>query len=156
VEGDLVEVVAAVHRDDRVDAHAVAAQVDEELGEAGVAVRRVQWGGAGQGEEAVRHVPAGGPGLAAVELPAAIDLRRLRTDAGQVGAGLRLRHADAEAELTGRDLGREGLLLLLRAEAQQRGGDLAAGDPLGGAGRAPGQQLLRDREALHARAAVTA
>src|SRR3546814_12403725 len=70
----------------------------------------------------------GGPDFTAVDLPAAIDLFAARLQRGEVGAGFRLAHADAEIAFSGRDAGEVVALLLLAAEFQHHRTALAVGD----------------------------
>ena len=65
-------------------------------------VRVVRGRGAGQREERVRAVRAGGPHLGAGELPAAVDPLRPGAHAREVGARVGLAHPDAEVDLAAR------------------------------------------------------
>ncbi len=121
-----------------------------------VPVGRVERRGAGEREERVGLVRAGGPHLGAGEPPAAVDPLGAGADAREVGARVGLAHPDAEDDLAAADPGQERLLLLLGAVAQQRRADLALGDPVGRDGRTDDEQLLGDDEALEVGAALAA
>ena len=69
-------------------------------------------------------------------------------DRGEVGARVRLAHADGEIALPGGDARQDRAPLLLRAVAQQQRPGLAVGDPVGGAGRAGRHHLLGDDVAV--------
>src|SRR3546814_6843793 len=84
----------------------------------------------------------GGPDFTAVDLPAAIDLFAARLQRGEVGAGFRLAHADAEIAFSGRDAGEVVALLLLAAEFQHHRTALAVGDPVRADGNGCSQQFL--------------
>lgn len=111
-------------------------------------VRGVERFGAAQRDEGLRVLGPGGPHLGPGDPPAAVDLNALGADTGQVGAGVRFGHADAEAALAGGDAGQVHVLLLLGTVAKQGRGDLSVGDPLRGDGGAHGEQFLGDDEAL--------
>src|SRR5690606_18837449 len=93
VEVDLAEVAAAGHVDDGLDGDPRRAHVDDELGEplVGPGVR------VGPGDEVapVGRRGAGGPDLLAVDDPVVAVAHGPGADAGDVGAGVRLAHADA-------------------------------------------------------------
>src|SRR5262249_7374508 len=96
------------------------------------------------------------PHLGAVDEIAAVRARRARANGRQVGARVRLAHADRERELAADDAGQDLLTLRLRAEAEQQRAALAIGHPVRAHGRAGGEHLLHDDVALEKGALVAA
>ncbi|MNJ21628.1 hypothetical protein D3C77_159840 [compost metagenome] len=76
--------------------------------------------GADQAEDPVGLVGVGGPDLLAVDDPVVAAILGAGLDRGEVGPGARLGIALAPADLAAHDGRQETLLLLLRAEGQQR------------------------------------
>ena len=90
----------------RADVDAGRLQRQQELRCAGVTVRFLLalCGHLAEQDGVVGAMRVGGPQLAAVDLVAAIHLHRAGARAGEVGAGVRLAHADAEGQFAGGDL----------------------------------------------------
>src|SRR5438093_12463655 len=95
-----------------------------------------------------------GPDLGAVDPVPPADLLRPRADGSEVGARVRLAHADGEGQLAARDPRQEALALLLGAEAQQERTALPVGDPMRGDGSPGRQHLLEHHVPLQGRALV--
>src|SRR5688500_16611985 len=129
--------------------------VVEELREAAVPVL-AGVAGAHQCDEVVHEVLVGGPDLRAVDDPAAVDLYALGAHGGEVGARLRLAHADAEEARAGADAGEDVALGALAAMAQDLRPRLPVGDPMRTTGSAGGEHLGGDDEAREARQALPA
>ena len=70
------------------------------------------------------------PNFLSVDLPAALDLRCARAHRSEIGARIRLAHADREEDLAAHDARQEGRPLRLGAEAQQQRPALPVGDPV--------------------------
>ena len=75
---------------------------------------------------------------------------------GEVGAGLRLAHADAEEDFAAADARQDGALLRLAAVAQDQRRALPLGDPVRRDRRAAREQLLDQHEARERVAAAAA
>ncbi len=148
--------VRAVHRDDGADLDAGAAQVDDELAEAGVPVLRVHRRGADQRDERMRQVRPDVQTLVPdSDQPPSTRSARVRTLARsepESGSLIPMR----EETLPAHDPRQELRLLFFRTVFEQRGHDLPVGDPVRGDGRAGGQQFLGDDEPLQERAPVPA
>ena len=129
---------------DGADRDALRPQRHDELRQAVVALRRRV--GPGQDVDVVGVVGQAGPDLVAGDAPARVARHRPGADAGQVAAGLRLRHADAVGDLAGQDLGQVPLLLGLGAVGQDRRPHLPVGEPVGGQRRPRRQQQLGHAE----------
>ena len=102
--------------------------------------------GAEQAEEVGAERPPGGPRLLAVQHPAAVDPLGLRTDGGEVGAGVGFGPALAPQVLGCGHAGEDVVLLLLVPEREDGGReqeDAVLGDPLRAAG--PVVLLLEDQ-----------
>ena len=142
----------------RADVDAGSLQVQQELGGAGVAVGFLVAvaGHLAEQDGVVGAMGVRGPQLAAVDPVAAIDLHRPGAGAGEVGAGVRLAHADAEGQFAGGDFRAEELLLLLGAEAQDIGTALAVAGVVGGQRRAGGEHFLDQHVAFEGAAFVAA
>ena len=84
--------------------------------------------GAASEPHVVGLVGATGEHLVAVDHPLIAVEDRPRAQRRQVGAGLRFRVADGEVDLAGEDPGQEERLLLVAAEAHDRGPDRVEGD----------------------------
>ena len=141
-EGHLVEVVCAVHRQDRADGHPWRVGRHDELAEPGVAMGRIQRAGAGQHDELMGQVSAAGPHLGPVEHPPIGALGGSGRHGGQIGARAVLAHPDGRVQPALRDAGQQSAALLLGAVRHQPWGDLAVGDPVCRDGGAAGEQLL--------------
>ncbi|MNZ67703.1 hypothetical protein D3C78_859580 [compost metagenome] len=154
-EEHFVEVMLADHVVDRSDGNARRLQVDDQLGQAGMAILLVLRAGAQQGHQVVRAVSAGGPDLLAVHTPATLYLLGAGAYRGQVGTDIRFRETDSDEYLTaghaGADLRREHV----RGELHEQRCALALGDPVGLYRRARGEQFFQHHVALQ-RAALMA
>src|SRR5207247_1258234 len=150
-EVDLVEVMLAGEVDDRPDGDALrVAQIDEELCQTLVLLVRHDL----RAEERDRVVGEMGvrrPYLGAVDEVAALGLRRARADGGQIGARIRLAHADGEGQLATNDPRQDALPLFLDAEAQKEWATLPVRNPVSADGRAGGEHLLHIVVELEAR-----
>lgn len=104
----LVEVVLAGHQADGADRQARGGQLDEQLGQAAVAVA-VGPGRAHEHDQEVAVVGPAGPELGAGHPPAAVDPHRPGADGRQVGPGVGLAHPDGDEAVAGRDAGRNVL-----------------------------------------------
>ncbi|MCY1431249.1 hypothetical protein D9M71_472130 [compost metagenome] len=156
VQEHLVEVVFAEHVVDRPHGDARGFHVDQELREAGVAVLLVARGGAQQGDHVVVALGAGGPDLLAGDAPAAVDLLGAGAHGGEVGADVRLAHADAAVDLAAGDAGADLRRQVVRRELHQQRAALAFGDPVGIHRRARGQQFFQHHVALQGAALMAA
>ena len=155
VENHLVEVGVTGQVADRLHLHTGEAEIDDELGQAFAAILRAS-GSAHQGDHVVAVVGHGGPDLAPLEVPALLVAGSSGLHTGQVGAGGRLAHANAEVEFAAADGGYVLLALGLGAELEDQRCALAVGDPVGGHRCALGQQLLDHNEAGEGVAATAA
>ena len=99
---------------------------------------------------------ARGPDLLAVDDPVAPVRCRPGAQRRDVGTGVGFAHADAPRGGAGDDVGQPAAPLLRRAELQQRGADLAVGEPRGGDRRALGDERLEHDEPLERAAAAAA
>src|SRR5204863_5993064 len=114
VEPDLVDLVLAVHGDDRPHRDAWALHVDEQEADAGLRLAVAR--GAHEAEDPVAVLAERGPGLLAVDdvlvaAPLCLGLQR-----SEVGARAGLAVALAPPDFAALDAGQEALLLLGRAE----------------------------------------
>src|SRR5215470_18905443 len=143
-EVHLVEVMLAGEVDDRPDRDALGvAQIDEELREPLVLLVWYHFGSE-QRDGVVGQVRVRSPHLGAVDEIAAVAPRRARANGRQVGARVRLAHADGERELAADDAGQDFLSLRFRSEPNQQRAALPIGHPVRAHGRARGQHLLHD------------
>ena len=156
VEHDLVEIVLAGHLDDRIDGDARRLHVDEELREAVAAVLLGRRRSAEQAEHVVGDVRVAGPDLRAVDLPAAVDLGRLGLGGEQVGAGVRLAHADDEAQFAAADARQNVLLDVFGRVFEQDRSALPVGDEVQAHRRIGDSDFLGDDVALEEIALVAA
>src|SRR2546427_4602878 len=142
--------------DDRPDGDALrVAQIDEELCQPLVLLVRHDL----RAEERDRVVGEMGvrrPYLGAVDEVAALGLRRARADGGQIGARIRLAHADGEGQLAANDPRQNALPLCLGSEAQKEWATLPVRNPVSADGRAGGEHLLHHHVALEEGALVAA
>ena len=102
-EHHLVETGLSGHLIDRVYRDTRCFHVDQELRQSVAAVFFGRRRGAKQSKHVVCDLRAGGPDLAAVNAPAAVDLRCLGLGREQVGARARLAHADRETQVAAAD-----------------------------------------------------
>ena len=117
--------------------------------------------GAEQRDHVMRRVRVRGPELGAVDAVAALDLLGLCARRREVGARIRLRHADAEKAFAPRHLRQDQLPLFFGAEAQQQRPGLPVADPVRADRRTGGQHFLKHHIAVegadaHARHIVSA
>jgi len=131
---------------DRAHRHSRQREVDNELRQAFLPILRLARR-AHQGDHVVAVLRVGGPYLAAVQTPAAFAARGPRANAGEVGAGIGLAHADAKEGFGATNFGQIELALRLRAELEDQGPALAVGDPVRGNRGAGGQQFFHQNEA---------
>ena len=138
VQLDLVELGLAGRLHERVHAHAVGVHVDDERGDALLALRRIGIG-AGQAQAPVGELRVGGPDLAARDAIPTLVAYGTGGQRRQIAAGIGLAEQLAP-QLAGReDPGQEALLLLGRPVRQEGGPhqvDADAADELGGPARA--------------------
>ena len=156
LEHDLVEIVLAGELIDRVHRDARRLHVDEELGQPVAAVLLRRRRGAEQGDHVVGDVRVAGPDLGAVDQPAAFRLRRLGLRGEQVGAGVRLAHADREAHLAAADARQDVHLHVLGRVFHQDRAALAVGDEVQAHRRIGDAELLGHHVALEEAALVPA
>lgn len=134
-------------------------QIDNELRQALIAVLR-RAGGAHQRDHVMAMLGVGGPDLAPRKRPAAVcTARGPRPHAGQVRAGIRFAHADAEEGFAAANARQIEAALRLAAELADLGTALPIGDPVGRHRRPGAQQLLDQdeaRERVHLGAAIRA
>src|SRR5690606_1096636 len=109
-----------------------------------------------QRDHVMTEMGAARPDLAAVHDPAAVDFLRCRAKRREVGAGIRLAHADSEIALAPGDPRQDLLALLLGSEAEQQGAALPIRAPVHRAGCTCGQQSLRPDMAIKCGALVPA
>ena len=117
---------------------------------------RVERIGAHQRDRVMRLVRVARPHLRAGHLVAAADRDRAGADRGQIGAGIRLAHADREKDFAAADAGQKILALLVAAVAQQERPALPVGDPVAADRRAGCEQFLGDRIAFEKAALAAA
>ena len=142
--------------DDRLDADAGRAQLEQELAEAGVPVLLVERAGAHERDHQLAVLRVAGPDLLAVDAPAAVrQFLGARAHRRQVRSGAGLRHADATQDLAARHAGQIVPALLLRAIAQQVRSRLAIRDPMR-ADRRTGREQLFEQHVAFERAALVA
>ena len=130
-------------------------QVDDHLRQALVPVLR-RAAGAQQRDHVVRAVGVGGPQLLALEQPAVRIARGARAQPRQIGAALRLAHADAEEDISLADARQEEVELRGRAVLENQRPALPVGDPVRRHRRAAAQQLFGQHEAVKGVLAATA
>ncbi|MNQ90428.1 hypothetical protein D3C85_1057700 [compost metagenome] len=150
-----IEVVLADHVVDRANRDAGSLQVDQQLRQPRVTVAFILRPGAQQGDHVLAAVGAGGPDLAAVDYPAAIDLGRTGTHRGEVRADIRLTHADADHQLTASNGRQKARGQHLRRKLHQQRPGLAFGDPVRIHRRAGRQQLFQHHITLQGAAFVS-
>ena len=148
VEHHLVEIGVAGEIPDRTHLDARRVHRDEELGQAVAAV--VGGGGrsAQKRDHVVRAVRVARPDLAPVDLPPAVYRLRPALRGVEVGARVRLAHADAEVALAGHDARQDRVPHRLAAVAHEHRAALPVRDPVRPHRRARRQQLLGDHVAL--------
>jgi hypothetical protein len=113
---------------DRIHRNPRRPHVDQELRQAMTAVLLGRGRGAEQADHVVGDVRIAGPDFCAVDQPAAVRLRRFRLRREQVGAGIRLAHADREAHLAAADARQYVHLDVLGRVLHQDRTALAVGD----------------------------
>ena len=112
--------------------------------------------GAEQAEHVVGDVRVAGPDLGAVDLPAAVDLGRLGLGGEQIGAGIRLAHADDEAQFAAADARQNVLLDVFGRVFEQDRPALPVGDEVQAHRRIGDAHFLRDDKTLKETALVAA
>ena len=127
-EDDLVELVLAGDLADRVHLDARLLHLDQKLGQAVTAVFLGRLRRPEDRDHVVGDMRRRGPDLGAVDEIAAVGLGRARLRGEQVGAGVRLAHADRKADLAAADARQDVHLDVFRGVFQQHRPALAVGD----------------------------
>jgi hypothetical protein len=142
--------------DDRLDANAGRAQLEQELTQARVPILLVERARAHQRDHQLALPGVAGPDLLAVDAPATIrQLLRASAHRRQVRSRARLRHADATKNLAARHARQIFLALLFRAVTQQVRSRLAIRDPMR-TNRRAGREQLFEQHITFERAAFVA
>src|SRR3954468_7562057 len=118
-------------------------------------LRRVRVG-ASEEEAVVGMVALGGPDLLTVDDPLVTVEHCRRLQAGQIRAGVRLAEALTPTHRAVQDLGKELLLLLLRAPLQDRRTDQGVTEEVRSQRRLRAGELLRQHNSLHRRQSLAA
>ena len=122
--------------------------IDQELGQAVTAIFLGRRRGPEQTDHIVRLMGGGGPDLGAVEAPAFVGPLGLGLGGEQVGAGIRLAHADGEGAFAGDDPRQDLALELLVTVFQNHRSALSVGGEIDLAWRPRHQEFLGDHIAL--------
>ena len=112
--------------------------------------------GAEQAEHVIGDMRVAGPDFGAVDLPAAVDLGRLGLGGEQIGAGVRLAHADDEAQFAAADARQDVLLDVLGRVFEQDRAALPVGDEMQAHRRVGHAEFLGDDVTLEKIALVAA
>ncbi|MNP11881.1 hypothetical protein D3C76_1040910 [compost metagenome] len=96
IEEHFIEIMLAQHVVDRPNRDAGGTHVDQQLRQPGMTIALVLRSGAQEGDHVVAAVGTGGPDLAAIDEPTAFGFYRPGLHRRQVGADIRLAHANAE------------------------------------------------------------
>jgi hypothetical protein len=149
VEEDLAEVAVARGVDDAVDGDPRGVHGHHQVGQSlvGLGVRV----GAADQVAPVGVGRAGGPDLLARHHELVTVGSRGRADAGDVGPGVGLAHADAPHRRAGDDAGQPSLALGVGPVLEQRRAHLPIGEPRGGDRRTRADQGLEHHEPLQGR-----
>ncbi len=155
-EDHLVEFELPGDLADRVHLDARLLHLDQELGQAVAAVLLGRRRGAEDRDHVVGDMGRGGPDLGAVDQIAAVGLGRAGLRREQVGAGVRLAHADRETDLAAADARQDVHLDVLGRVFQQHRAALAVGDEEAPRRRVGDAHFLGHHIALEERALVAA
>jgi len=154
VEDDLGEMLsAAIDERNRVDCYTGALHVDQEPAEPLMAGTVA---GAAQRDHEISAQCVTRPHLGARQPPADIVAHGAGSHRCEVAAGIGFAHADAEAQLSSADAGKEPPPLLLGPETQQHRGYLTISHPVVPDRGTPAQEFLDDDKTVDGRRALAA
>ncbi len=156
-EHDLIEMMFATEIEDRTNFQpgVDVFEVDEKLRQSGMALFAFLAGAAKQ-DHVMRAVRIRGPHFGAVDQEAALHRARTRAHGREIGAGIRLAHANAKIAFAGGDARQDIVFLLVGADAQQQRSALPVRDPMATNGRTGGKHFFQHNIAFERGALMAA